>query len=89
MTALVASVARELEETLSRAATGEVRNPPSTAELAVLKMLATSLSSREISGELFISHNTVRTHTRALYRKLGVSSRADAVERADAMGFLA
>ena len=44
--------------------------------------------SREIGGELFLSPNTVRTHTRAIYRKLGVSSRADAVARAGELGLL-
>ena len=47
------------------------------------------LSTREIGGELFLSPNTVRTHTRALYRKLAVNSRADAVARADVLGLLA
>ena len=37
----------------------------------------------------FVSPNTIRTHTRAIYRKLAVNSRADAVARADALGLLA
>ena len=61
---------------------------PSEAELAVLRLLTTDLSMREIGGELFLSPNTVRTHTRALYRKLSVSSRADAVARAEALDLL-
>ena len=78
-----------LAEAASRAASGEMLDPPSAAELAVLRLLASDLSTREIGGELFLSPNTVRTHTRALYRKLAVNSRADAVARADALGFLA
>jgi LuxR family maltose regulon positive regulatory protein len=62
--------------------------PPSEAELAVLRLLASDLSIREIGGTLFVSANTVRSHTRALYRKLAVSSRADAVARAEALGLL-
>jgi LuxR family maltose regulon positive regulatory protein len=39
------------------------------------------LRSQEIAGELFVSVNTVKTHVRSIYRKLGVSSRRDAVAR--------
>jgi ATP/maltotriose-dependent transcriptional regulator MalT len=61
---------------------------PSAAELAVLRCLAAGLSRREIGAQLYISLNTVKTHTRELYRKLGVTSRADAVARAEALGLL-
>jgi len=86
---LAAAVDAKLAEAAGRAASGEMLDPPSAAELAVLRLLATDLSTREIGGELFLSPNTVRTHTRALYRKLAVNSRADAVARADLLGFLA
>jgi len=46
------------------------------------------LSRRQIGAELYISLNTVKTHTRELYRKLGATSRADAIARADALGLL-
>ena len=59
---------------------------PSGAELAVLQGLATDLSRREIGERLYISLNTVKTHIRELYRKLDVTSRADAVARAEALG---
>ena len=62
---------------------------PSAAERAVLCLLATDLSVRQIAAELFLSPNTVRSHTRAIYRKLGVNSRAQAVATADALGLLA
>jgi len=45
-------------------------------------------SRRDIGQQLYISLNTVKTHTRELYRKLGVSSQADAVARAEALGLL-
>ena len=61
---------------------------PSAAELSVLRLLATDLSQREIGAELFLSLNTVKTHTRSLYRKLGVASREEAVARATALGLL-
>ena len=54
----------------------------------MLRLLASDLTVREIGATLFLSPNTVRSHTRAIYRKLGVRSRADAVARADALGLL-
>lgn len=86
--ALAAEVEGELEQAESRVAGGQLLEPPSEAELGVLERLASDLSVREIGNALFISPNTVRTHTRSLYRKLGVNSRADAVARAAALGLL-
>ena len=60
----------------------------SERELAVLRLLASKLSQREIAGELYVSFNTVKTHTRAIFRKLGAASRAEAVERARELGLL-
>jgi DNA-binding CsgD family transcriptional regulator len=51
-------------------------------ELRVLKLLSGHLSERDIAGELFLSHNTVHSHVQSIYRKLGVSSRTEAVEHA-------
>jgi LuxR family transcriptional regulator, maltose regulon positive regulatory protein len=48
----------------------------------VLRMLSGDRSQREIGGALYISFNTVKTHTKSIYRKLGVSQREDAVARA-------
>jgi len=55
--------------------------PITTAELRVLELLPTS-SYVQIAATLYISHNTVKTHLRSIYQKLGVSSRAEAIERA-------
>jgi LuxR family maltose regulon positive regulatory protein len=85
---LADEVERELERATGRAASGAMLDPPSTAELTVLRLLASDLSTREIGGELFLSPNTIRTHTRAIYRKLAVNSRVDAVARAEALGLL-
>ena len=71
-----------------RVGSGEVLEAPSEAELGVLRMLATDLSTREIGEQLFLSPNTIRSHTRALYRKLGVNSRADAIARGTTLGLL-
>jgi LuxR family maltose regulon positive regulatory protein len=60
----------------------------SERELVVLRLLRTQLSLAEIARELYVSHNTVKTQTRAIYRKLGVSSREEAVDRARAEGLL-
>jgi LuxR family maltose regulon positive regulatory protein len=57
-------------------------SPLSERELVVLRMLRGSLSEREIGRELYVSHNTIHSHTRSIYRKLGASSRAEAVRLA-------
>jgi len=57
-------------------------------EREVLRLLATRLSRREIGQRLYVSLNTVKTHQRALYRKLGVEDRAAAVARARELGLL-
>jgi LuxR family transcriptional regulator, maltose regulon positive regulatory protein len=61
----------------------------SDSELRVLRYLPTNLSGPEIAGELYVSLNTVRTHLRHLYAKLGTHRRAEAVARARALGLLA
>ena len=57
-------------------------------ELIVLKYLPTMLKAGEIADDLFVSVNTVKAHLRSMYRKLGVSNRREAVERARAIGLL-
>jgi LuxR family transcriptional regulator, maltose regulon positive regulatory protein len=61
----------------------------SYGEIRVLRYLQTNLSAREIADELSISVNTVKTHQRHLYQKLGAHSRTQAVEQARAVGLLA
>src|SRR5262249_32046624 len=85
---IAAGIARDLAGTRSSARQRQPPEEPSPAELAVLRGLAAGLSRRDIGTELFISLNTVKTHTRELYRKLGASSRAEAVARAEALGLL-
>jgi LuxR family maltose regulon positive regulatory protein len=86
--AMVDDLEREMGYARTRAGRGEILTAPSDAEAAVLRLLVTDLSAREIAAELFLSPNTVRTHIRAIYRKLGVSSRAEAVARATALGLV-
>jgi LuxR family maltose regulon positive regulatory protein len=57
-------------------------------EQAVLGLLPTGLSAREIGDELGISRDTIKTHTKRIYQKLGVSSRRDAVARGRDLGLL-
>ena len=53
--------------------------PLTARELDVLRLLQGSMSLQQIAGELYLSFNTVKTHARAVYRKLGVHTRAEAV----------
>ena len=62
--------------------------PLTERELAVLRLLPTKLSTREIARELYVSPNTVRSHVQAIYRKLQVNSRAEAVTQARQLGLL-
>jgi LuxR family maltose regulon positive regulatory protein len=57
-------------------------------ERDVLRLLPTRLTVREIAGELFVSHNTLKFHLRVIYQKLGVNSRAEAVETARRLGLM-
>jgi LuxR family maltose regulon positive regulatory protein len=63
--------------------------PLTQSEARVLRYLPTHMSAPEIAGELYLSANTVKTHLRHLYRKLGAHSRHEAVQRARAIGLLA
>jgi LuxR family maltose regulon positive regulatory protein len=66
----------------------DTRDELSPRELAVLRLLPGERSLREIGSALYLSHNTVKTHTRAIYRKLDASTRAEAVTRARELGLL-
>ena len=60
----------------------------SERELDVLRLLGSELSQREIGNALFISFNTVKSHSKSIYRKLGVGTRSDAVDRARELDLL-
>jgi LuxR family maltose regulon positive regulatory protein len=62
--------------------------PLSRQELQVLRMLGAGYSNEEIGKALFISGNTVKTHLRHVYAKLGVKTRSAAVSRAAALRLL-
>jgi LuxR family maltose regulon positive regulatory protein len=60
----------------------------SARELTILRALAGPLSQRDIGRELYLSHNTIHSHTRSIYRKVGASSRAEAVQLARERGLI-
>ena len=66
----------------------QLLEPLSDREKAILRYLPTMMSNVEIAAELYLSINTVKTHLRHVYRKLGVSRRRDAVERARQLSLL-
>ncbi len=65
-----------------------ILEPLSERELDVLKLLGTELSGPEIADRLSVSLNTLRTHTKNIYSKLGVNSRRTAVRRAEELGLV-
>jgi LuxR family maltose regulon positive regulatory protein len=80
----------EFRRTLASSATtgAAARLPLTPAELRLLPYLQTHLTARGIADRLLISRHTVETQVKSLYRKLGVSSRNDAVQQATAIGLL-
>jgi ATP/maltotriose-dependent transcriptional regulator MalT len=69
--------------------TGPAGTALTDGETRVLRYLPTNLSAREIGDELYLSVNTIKTHQRHLYQKLGARTRRQAVEQARALGLLA
>lgn len=66
----------------------DLLDPLTDREVTVLRLLPSRLSMREIASELHVSHNTVKGHVKAVYRKLGVNDRSVAVQRAREMSLL-
>jgi LuxR family maltose regulon positive regulatory protein len=65
-----------------------IAEPLTAAEHKVLELLPTHLTEAQVAGQLFVTRNTVKTHIKSVYRKLGVASRAEAVRRARETGLL-
>jgi LuxR family maltose regulon positive regulatory protein len=82
--------ARELHDRVraTAGAGGEWAMSLTGAELRLLPYLATHLAFPEIASRLFITRNTVKTEAVAIYRKFGVSSRSEAIDRAIEVGLL-
>jgi LuxR family maltose regulon positive regulatory protein len=70
------------------AGAGAAHEPLSARELEVLRLLPSDLPNAELASELFVSLNTLKTHMKSVYRKLGATSRADAVRRGRELGVL-
>jgi len=87
------TLVEEVKDLRSILASSVVSKPAGTlpltpAELRLLPYLQTHLTADRIAERLFLSSHTVKTEIKAIYRKLGVSSRNDAVKRATAIGLL-
>jgi LuxR family maltose regulon positive regulatory protein len=65
-----------------------LRESLTRAERRVLARLPSDLTTAEIARELYVAPSTVRSHVKAIYRKLGVGKRGDAVDRARRLGLL-
>lgn len=78
----------QFRDGLTREVSDGVAIPLTPAELRLLPYLQTHLTIAEIGSRLFVSRNTVSTQVGSIYRKLGVTSRSAAVERATAAGLL-
>jgi LuxR family transcriptional regulator, maltose regulon positive regulatory protein len=65
---------------------GPPADPLTAREETVLQMMRGPLSLSEIGRELHVSKNTIKSHTRAIYRKLGVAERSQAIRRARDLG---
>ncbi|HWI02064.1 MAG TPA: LuxR C-terminal-related transcriptional regulator [Propionibacteriaceae bacterium] len=72
----------------SKPARQDLIEPLSDRELDVLRLLGSDLDGPDIARELIVSLNTVRTHTKNIYAKLGVNNRRAAVRRAAELGLL-
>jgi len=90
--ALIADVLNLLAGSSHAASPAQPRpaaEPLSDTELRVLRYLPTNLTAPEIASELYVSPNTIKTHMRNLYAKLGTHRRAETVARARDLGLLA
>ena len=65
-----------------------VRQQLTDRELVVLRYLSSHLTLPELAGELYVSRNTIKTQVAAVYRKLGASSRSEAVELGRELGLV-
>jgi LuxR family transcriptional regulator, maltose regulon positive regulatory protein len=86
----LAGAADDFRRLLERSAESETtgRPPLTPAELRLLPYLQTHLTADRIAERLFVSSHTVKTQVKSIYRKLGVSSRNEAVQKATTIGLL-
>ena len=86
----LAELARELRQRVAATSTpsGQWALSLTAAELRLLPLLTTHLAFPQIGERLFLSRTTIKTQAGSIYRKFGVSSRAEAIERAVELGLL-
>ena len=85
---VTAWLAEEQRADAARARQEGLFEPLTDRELTILRMLPAPGSLRELAADLFVTPNTLKTHLRAIYRKLGADSRAEAVIRAREGGLI-
>ncbi len=86
--ACAARILQRFETRPSRPPDNQTTVPLTGSELAVLRFLPSHLTNQEIAEALFLSINTVKTHLRSVYRKLGVTTRRQAISAAGRLGLL-
>jgi len=82
----LASILKSGEPTDARSS--QLMNPLTDREQELLELIAAGLTNADLADKLFITHNTVKTHIKHLFQKLGVSTRTEAVARARSAGLL-
>jgi LuxR family maltose regulon positive regulatory protein len=85
---IVARTDRRFRARQTRGDDDDARDDLTDRELAVLRLLASNLTQREIGAALYVSLNTVKTHTKSIFRKLSASTRKDAVARGRELGLV-
>ena len=88
LTALITVGLKARERAAPGSRQGKLPDPLTAAEIRALEKLAEGLTYTQIASELFLSLNTVKTHLRHAYMKLGVTSRSSAIKRATSLGIL-
>ena len=88
LTALITTGLKARKRAAPAPRRGKLLDPLTTAEIRVLEKLSERLTYTEIAADLYLSLNTVKTHLRHAYMKLGVTSRSSAVRRATSLGIL-
>jgi LuxR family transcriptional regulator, maltose regulon positive regulatory protein len=86
--ATAARILQRFDTRPTRPADAPAAVPLTGSELAVLRFLPTHMTNQEIAEALFLSINTVKTHLRSVYRKLGVTTRRQAISTAARLGLL-
>jgi ATP/maltotriose-dependent transcriptional regulator MalT len=89
-TGMLGSILAETESQLQapQRREGFLGEPLSESEMRVLRLLAADRSLPAAAKELFLSTNTVKTHRRTIYRKLGARTREEAIARAQTLGLV-